>query len=202
MTMIRLTIMTCAVVLAAACWLTPARAEQLRLAAETQTATLRLDRFVAADAFRVGARIGERTVGLLGLEFETTMLPVVETDVRPIPLRAWTLRYSADDMSLIKSIGGESLAVVPLSAVYQLMAQGERGGSHPDWRSNLAYVRLSDGRLRAVHWFVDYKGEWVIGAALVPHPNVDWPGGSRVFGRASGYEPVEASKVSEVKRWR
>jgi hypothetical protein len=196
--MSRLSKLACAIVLSVSAWLGPAQAEQRRLAAETRSATPAVERFVAADAFKVGARIGTRNVGLLGLDFELHVLPAIETNVLPMPLQAWTLRYSADDTSLIRSVGGEPAAVVPLSAVHRLMTLGEEGGCHTDFRSNFAYVRLEDGRLRAIHWFVDYKGEWVIGAALVPHPNVDWPAGSRVFSRGS--EPMQ--NLSEVKRWR
>jgi hypothetical protein len=35
--------------------------------------------------------------------------------------------------------------------------------------------------LWAVHWTVNHANEWIIGAVYVPHPELDWPAGSRLF---------------------
>lgn len=174
-----------AVFFAATICAAPVGAEPAKLAVETQSMMPEVDRFVAADAFKVGARIGGRTVWLLGFDFASKMLPVIETNVHAVPVQAWTLRYSADDATLIKSVGGETNAVLPLAAIHYVMTLDGKGGNRVDWRSNFAYVRLAgEERLLAVHWFVNQDGEWVIGAAQVPHPAIDWSAGSRLFSRA------------------
>jgi hypothetical protein len=178
-----------------------ARAEPVRLAMETRTVMPGVDRFVAAEAFKVGAKIGERKIWLIGHEFETRLSSVIETDVRATPLQAWTLRYSTHDAALIKNLGGEDNAILPLSAVYFLIALGEQGGSRIDWGSNIAYVRApGENHVRAVRWFVNNDGEWVIGAAHVPHPAIDWPPGSRLFGRASGATSDQIQVGTVLKR--
>ena len=65
------------------------------------------------------------------------------------------------------------------------MAMGTEGASHTDWRSNFAYMRSPvDRRLWAVHWTVNYAGEWNIGTVSVPHEHLDWRAGSRLFAYA------------------
>ena len=144
----------------------------------------RIEKFVAAEAFRIGSRIGGRTLSAIGLNFTQHFLGVVETDVPAISLRGWTLLYTTGDKSLIKALGGEQEAAVPfLAYVHRLMEMGEEGAGHTDWRSNFAYMRSPiDGRLWAVHWSVNYADEWTIGAVYVPHPHFDWRSGSRLFG--------------------
>jgi hypothetical protein len=159
-------------------------AEFRRLAFHVQVDTSPSERFVAAEAFKVGNRIGDRIVSVVAPNFAVHFLGVVETGVGAVSLQAWTLRYSVDDALLIKIMGGEGKAVLPLSSIHRVIELGAKGGSHTDWRSNFAYARSpADGRLRAIHWFVNHADEWVIGATDVPHPNLDWPTGSRVFGR-------------------
>jgi hypothetical protein len=100
-------------------------------------------------------------------------------------LQGWTLRYSDDDVSLIKRLGGEQRVAVPLCSIYRLMDIGDKGASRTDEGSNFAFARSPvDGRLMAIHWFVNHDGQWVIGAVEVPHPHLDWPAGSRVFSQA------------------
>jgi hypothetical protein len=62
------------------------------------------------------------------------------------------------------------------------METGDQGLGDTDGRSNFAFVRSPiDQRLWVVHWTVNYGNEWVIGAVYVPHPDLDWPSGSRLF---------------------
>jgi hypothetical protein len=156
-----------------------------RLAIHDTVEISHCERFSASEQFTVGRPIGDRTLGSVGFNFAKLFLTSNETDAHPSKLQAWTLRYSADDPSLIARLGGEERAVVPLCSIYRLMEMGGRGGSHTDARSNFAYARSpADHRLMAIHWFVNQGNQWVIGAVEVPHPGVDWPMGSRVFSPA------------------
>lgn len=151
---------------------------------------VRTDRFVAAQAFSLGGRIGNHAVSAIGFNFEKYFYPVVETDMTDVPIEAWTLGRSADDATLIAMVGGESKVVVSLSAINRLIARGSRGDSHTDGKSNFAYARSPvDGRLWAIHWTLNAPGEWVIGAVFVPHPDIDWPAGARLFAPRIGDEP-------------
>ena len=149
------------------------------------------ERFIAADAFKIGSTIGGRTLSAVGLSFAKHFLGVVESGVPPISLDIWTLKYTAGDTSLVKALGGErSAAVAFLAHIHRVMAMGSEGAGHTDWRSNFAYMRSSvDGRLWSVHWTVNYAGEWNIGAASVPHEHLDWRSGSRLF----AHTPIEAA---------
>jgi hypothetical protein len=142
------------------------------------------EQFVAADAFKAGNRIGGRTLSAMGWSFADHFLPVIEHDVPHATLKGWTLLYAAGDKSLINTLGGEEKAAVPyLAYIHRVMALGENGPSHVDWRSNFAYMRSPiDRRLWAVHWNVNNANEWNIGAVYVPHPHMDWRFDSRVFG--------------------
>jgi hypothetical protein len=156
--------------------------ELRRLAAQERIEISRCEHFVSADAFRAGTLIGERTLGSVGFNFETLFLAAAETEVSVTVLQAWTLRYSADDLTLIERLGGEERVRVPLCSIYRLMEAAASGG--PDKESNFAFARSPvNGRLMAIHWFVNHSGQWAIGAVEVPHA-LDWPAGSRVFGRA------------------
>jgi hypothetical protein len=169
------------------CWLLcfvagPARGDGL-LDPLPATEIGHIEKFVAAEAFTVGNRIGTRTLSAVGLNFTAHFLGVIETNVPPAALRGWQLRYTTGDGSLIKAVGGERNAVVPfLAYVHRMMELGDTGIGHTDWRSNFAYVRSPvDQRLWAVHWTVNYTNEWNIGAVHVPHEALDWRAGSRVF---------------------
>jgi len=164
----------------------------------SQTRVGRIDTFVAADAFKVGTRIGGRTLSAIGLNFTQHFLGVVEMDVPAASLAGWSLRYTTGDRSLFKVLGGEQEAVVPfLAYIYRIMEMAEEGPGHIDWRSNFAYVRSPvDQRLWAVHWSVNYANEWTIGAVTVPHPDLDWRAGSRLFSRRT--PPGELSRADRV----
>jgi hypothetical protein len=165
----------------------PTGAEFKLLNAHSQTRVERIEKFVAADAFKEGNRIGGRELTAIGWNFRVHFLGVVEQNVPETNLIGWTLLYAAGDTSLIGALGGEQRA--PLSFLghsYRLMELGENGPSHVDWRSNFAYLRSSiDHRLWAIHWSMNYENEWSIGAVLVPHPDIDWQPGSRLFGPAN-----------------
>jgi hypothetical protein len=164
----------------------PASAEFKLLDRLEDTRIDRIDRFVAAEAFKTGTKIGGRTLSAVGLNFAQHFLGVVENDVPSLSLKAWVLRYTTSDKSLVKALGGEKEAALSfLAYIHRLMEMGEAGPGHTDWRSNIAYVRSPiDQRLWAVHWTVNYVNEWMIGAVYVPHPQLDWRSGSRLF--ASG----------------
>ncbi|HWV54367.1 hypothetical protein [Pseudorhodoplanes sp.] len=146
-------------------------------------------RFVAATAFAIGARIGDHAVGAVGFNFERYFYPLVEVDDRRPPVDTWTLGRSTDDATLIAMIGGEDRIAMSLSTIHGLIALGRQGDSHTDGRSNFAYARSSvDGRLWAIHWTLNAPGEWLIGAVFVPHPDLDWLAGARLFAPRIGSE--------------
>lgn len=161
----------------------PARAEFKLLDPLKETKIGRIERFVAAEAFRIGSKIGGRTLSAIGLGFTQHFLGVVEIDVPATSVAGWSLRYTASDRSLFKALGGEQEAAAPfLAHVYRIMEMAEEGSGHTDWRSNFAYMRSPvDQRLWAVHWTVNFANEWSIGAVYVPHPDLDWRSGSRLF---------------------
>jgi len=169
-------------------WASAEASELLDELAETNIG--RIDSFVAADTFRIGNRIGGRTLSAVGFSFTQHFISVVEKDVPAASLKTWVLLYTTGDKSLIKALGGEQQAAVPfLAYIHYLMELGDGGPSHTDWRSNFAYVRSPiDQRLWAIHWTVNYSNEWNIGAVYVPHADLDWPSGSRLFGN----QPIRA----------
>jgi hypothetical protein len=162
----------------------PTGAEFKLLSPHSQTRVERIEKFVAADAFKEGNRICGRELTAIGWNFREHFLGVVERNVPETTLNGWTLLHSAGDASLISALGGEQKAPLSfLGYIYRLMELGESGPSHVDWRSNFAYVRSPiDQKLWAIHWSVNYHNEWSIGAVLVPHPDIGWPPNSRLFG--------------------
>jgi len=154
-----------------------------RLEAQASVPLAAGERFVAADAFRVGGEIGGRTVRYIGLDFVRNFMGIVEEGSPEGTVHVYSLLYTLGDASLLKALGGtEAASATTLSAIYRVMALGEAGGSHTDWRSNLAYVRSPvDGRLWAIHWTVGHHGGWSIAAVHVPHSHLDWRSGTRVF---------------------
>jgi hypothetical protein len=149
----------------------------------SETRIGRIGTFVAAEAFKEGSRIGDRTLSAVGWNFLDHFSKVVEENVPEVTLKGWTLRYTGYDESHIKALGGSEKAAVPLAHIHRLMELGELGPSHLDWQSNFAYVRSPiDHKLWAVHWYVNDANEWVIGAVVIPHPEIDWRPNSRLFG--------------------
>lgn len=150
----------------------------------TETKIEHIEKFTAAESFKIGNRIGGRTLSSVGLNFAAHFLGVVEKDVPAASVRSWALRYTIGDRSLINALGGEEeVARSSLAYIHRVMGMGDEGPSHTDWRSNFAYVRSPiDRRLWAVHWTVNYANEWTIGAVYVPHAQLDWRSGSRLFG--------------------
>lgn len=165
----------------------PAQGAEFKLLEPTAVASVgHFDRFVAADAFKLGRQIGGRTLRAVGLNFATHFTGVVEHDIPATSLQVWTLQYAMGDTSLISQLGGQEAVAVPFIAyIYRLMEMGERA-SHTDGRSNFAYVRSPvDWRLWAVHWSVNFANEWTIGAVYVPHPHLDWRSDSYVLTRST-----------------
>lgn len=171
------------------------------LGTEDRVPIARSDRFVAAEAFATGGHIGDHAVVSVGFNFQKYFYPLVETEEGRVLVDAWTLGRSADDATLIAMIGGEDKIAVALSAIHRQMARGSRGDSHTDGRSNFAYARSPvDGRLWAIHWTLNAPGEWVIGAVTVPHPDLDWPAGSRLFAPRIGGEDQRPQQCAARSR--
>ena len=141
------------------------------------------DTFAVADAFKVGSKIGGRTLSVISWNFSRHFLDVIEHHVLETQIIAWTLLYTADDKWILETLDGQQGAgACALANIHSLMALGEKASNHLDGRSNFAYVRSPvDHRLWAVNWLVSSTDEWVIGSAQVPHPVIDWRGGSRLF---------------------
>jgi hypothetical protein len=131
----------------------PTRAEFKLLNPHSQTRVERIEKFVAADAFKEGNRISGRELTVIGWNFREHFLGVVEENVPEATLIGWTLLYTAGGTALLGALGGEQRA--PLSFLghcYRLMEMGENGPSHVDWQSNFAYLRSPiDHRLWAEH---------------------------------------------------
>jgi hypothetical protein len=141
-----------------------------------------IESFVAADRFRIGNRIGNRRLGLVGSNFAEHFLSKAESYAPAASLVVTELRFTMGDISLTRMFDAEKVPVAHLAHVYAIMAMGEAGASHTDWRSNIAYVRSAvDRRLWAVHWSVNHAGEWTMGAVYVPHAALDWAAGTRVL---------------------
>jgi hypothetical protein len=139
--------------------------------------------FDAGHQFKVGNTIGGRRLGVVGVNFTQHFSALVEENVSTTSHSLWNLRYTMGDASLAKAFaGGDKAAVAHLAYIHAIMEMGGASGGHTDWRSNFAYVRSPlDHRLWAVHWSVSHAGEWIVGAAYVPHADLDWPTGSRLF---------------------
>jgi len=140
-----------------------------------------MDRFVAGDAFKPGQNIGGRRLSAVGWSFAEHFLGVIEDKVTAATLKVWSLGYTMGDVSLLRSLGGETrAAVVSIAHIHGLMEADDRA-SNTDGRSNIAYVRSPvDQRLWAVHWSVNVSGEWTIGAVYVPHEHLDWHADTRL----------------------
>ncbi len=165
----------------------PGALAKLHLLEEHAQLTLhRTEAFVSGEAFKIGNTIDGRALGAVGWSFSEHFLGIVERRILKTQITAWTLLYAAGDGRILETLktnpqGG----TCTLANMYDLMATSE---SHLDGRSNVAYVRSPvDRRLWAAHWFVDSSKEWVIGAAFVPHPQIDWPAGTRLFSRRIGH---------------
>lgn len=176
-------------------WAGAARAESRFL---DQIHTLRvpaIESFVAAERFSVGRSIGGRPLGSISFNFTQHFSALVEGDVPAASVSVWSLRYTMGDASLVQS------PVARLAHVHAIIEMGGASAGHTDWRSNLAYVRSPvDHRLWAVHWSANHDGEWTIGAVHVPHADLDWPAGSRLFSASSvelASNPPKATRPPE-----
>jgi hypothetical protein len=147
---------------------------------ETRMAAIKS--FVAANALRPGCRVGGRVLGTVGWNFARHFLGIVETDVAESMVHAWTLGYTAEDRWILKETGWRAESALRVADVHDLMALGDQGPCHLKGESNFTYMLSPvDNRPWAVHWFINGDGEWIVGAAYVPHPALDWRSGSRVF---------------------
>jgi len=160
----------------------PARTAGLRPITPIVTVSFdRIDRFVARDVFKPGRKIGGRALSAVGWSFAEHFLSVVESDLPATTLKVWSLEYTMGDVSLVRWLGGEARAAVASIAHIHRLMEASDGPSHTDGRSNIAYVRSpTDRRLWAVHWSVNYRNEWTIGAVHVPHDHLDWHAETRL----------------------
>ena len=144
-------------------------------------------RFEVAHRFKVGAIIGGRKLSAIGLNFRQHFSSLVEVNVPAVSFAVWSLCYTIGDAPIVKALEvADRASVSHLAHIHRLMEMGDASGSHTDWRSNFSYVRSPvDYRLWAVHWSVNYVGEWTVGAVYVPHTDLDWHAGSRLFSPAS-----------------
>lgn len=150
-----------------------------------QRALLSLPReqtFVVAEVFKVGRKIGDRVLSAIGWNF-SHFLGVTEEHVSETQIAAWTLLYTAGDKWILEALDGQpNGGACTLANIHSLMMLGEKASNHLDGWSNFAYVSSPvDRRLWAVHWFVSTTNEWIIGSVQVPHPDIDWRSGSRLF---------------------
>jgi hypothetical protein len=139
--------------------------------------------FVVAEAFKVGKKIGSRTLSVIGWNFSEHFLGSTEQHVPETRVAAWTLLYGAGDKWILETLSGQpDGGACALANVHNLMMLGERASNHLDGQSNFAYVRSPVNRqIWAVHWLVNSTNEWTVGSAQVPHPAIDWRSGSCLF---------------------
>ena len=166
----------------------------------SETRLDRIEQFVAADAFKVGTRIGGRTLSAIGLNFAEHFLGVVESNVPELTCMVGLCGTRQATSRSIEASGGEDGVIRFLACIHHLMELGDNGPSHLDWRSNFAYLRSPvDRRIWAVHWTVNYAGEWNIGAVYVPHPQMDWRSGSRLFSSRTVEPKTGTTSLSHVR---
>ena len=159
---------------------------QAKIALLEQHALLNLpaiEAFVVAEVFKVGKKIGDRLLSAIGWSFSEHFLSVTENYVRETQIAAWTLLYTADDKWILETLDGQpDGGTCALANIHGLMTLGEKVYNHLDGQSNFAYVVSPIDRRRwAVHWLVNSTNEWIIGSVQVPHPDMPWHRGSRLF---------------------
>ena len=169
-----------------------------------QRALLRLpgkETFVVAEVFKVGSKIGGRMLSAIGWNFSKQFLSVTEKNIPETQIAAWTLLYTASDKWILETLDGRpGSGTCALANIHSLVTLGEEAYNHLDGPSNFAYVRSPvDRRLWAVHWFVNSANEWIIGAVYVPHPESDWPAGSRLFASRNIDESVFKRKGGALR---
>ena len=164
----------------------PPQVAQGKITLLEQRALLRLpgkETFVVAEVFKVGSKIGGRMLSAIGWNFSEHFLSVTENNGRETQIAAWTLLYTAGDKWILETLDGlPDGGTCTLSNIHSLMTLGEKASNHLDGLSNFAYVSSpADRRLWAVHWLVSNTNEWTIGSVQVPHPDMPWHRGSRLF---------------------
>ncbi len=155
--------------------------------------------FSAADAFRPGHVIGARKLALTTFNFERLFGSANEFSYAPAAIASWSLRFHAGDEWLRDELQRTNFGTpLMLAHVHALMSlQGNL--CRVDGGSNFAYVRSQrDGRIWAIHWRTDDARDWVVGAVEVPHPHLDWPPGSRLFGRGPDPSTVPDAASPDV----
>jgi len=167
-----------------------------------QRALLSLPReqtFVVAEVFKVGRKIGDRMLSAIGWSFSKHFLGVTEEHVSETQIAAWTLLYTAGDKWILEALDGQpNGGACTLANIHNLMTLGEKASNHLDGQSNFAYVSSPvDRRLWGVHWLVNSTNDWIIGSVQVPHPAIDWRGGSCLFTSRNG--PV-LSRKDQIRR--
>jgi hypothetical protein len=117
------------------------------------------------------------------LTFAKLFVPAQENNIPEMLVSASTLLYSAHDALILKYVRSNGTGFnCQLAHVHHLMKLGEHGPCHTNGKSNFAYSYVPiDHAMWALHWFVNDVNEWVIGAADVPHPDIEWQSGSRLF---------------------
>ncbi|MDG2534179.1 hypothetical protein P6144_11005 [Sphingomonas sp. HITSZ_GF] len=132
------------------------------------------ERFVAREHFVVG-HDGALPISLLGDDFLTHFLPLVEEDVAASTLYQRVLVKSTIDAPIFLALGGEDAASVPLAHLFAFLKTADRG----KWY--FLYVRDVASQLWAIdtYW---RDGGWDMEAYSVTYPR-GWRGGGHVVSR-------------------
>ena len=167
-------------------FLTSSQITQVKTALLDRLSILSLPRketFVVAEAFKLGSQIGGRVLSSIGWNFSKHFLGVIEHPVRETQITVWTLLRTAGDKWILETLEGQpDGGTCSLANIHGLMTLGEKASNHLDGQSNFAYVSSPANRqLWAVHWLASGTNEWIIGSVQVPHPDIDWRDGSRLF---------------------
>ena len=117
-----------------------------------------------------------RANGVMVVYTGTTIPPSERTDIDPM------VAPTGDEWILETLDGQPDGGTCALANIHGLMTLGEKVYNHLDGQSNFAYVVSPIDRRRwAVHWLVNSTNEWIIGSVQVPHPDMPWHRGSRLF---------------------
>ena len=149
----------------------------------TPTPMKAVKRFVVADHFKVGNKVGGLKIGGVGGNFVRHFLSVIEEDVPQRTLPAWTLAEDSLDQPIVTVLGGEQEPAMQthLAHLFQTMELGKRGPGLWNDKVNIGYkMSPVDASCFVVYWHV-HDGILIVEASPVSDPH-ECSAGSRVFG--------------------
>ena len=134
-----------------------------------------VDKFVAAEKFRLGKTIDGIKVGWLGDNFKAGFLSKIEEQTPALEIREHELLKNSRDPAIITELGGEEKVEITLGQFWEFLKTADRRFWY------VAYIRDTKDVLWAVraHW---YGGGLSVEAGSVDDP-CGWFAGDRVLSR-------------------